>query len=134
MSQPLYTPLSQKRAQFSVSGRSTKQTPSQLTPRPSTSLTTSKASTGQAADSNAITVGVRVRPLSAQERAAGYHECARVDPDASNNQVWFTDKAGKSLKFHCDYVFTDQTSPSLPVAGRDGIVDPNCVGEQRFIT
>lgn len=142
------TPISQKRVQFSlnrggtVQPQSVPKTPlthpspvtkhgrlSTTTPTPKavpSSLATSSSSS--ASDSNAIAVGIRVRPLSAKERAQGYHESTFLDPDSNNTQIWVTDKSNKTLKFHCDFVITEQTSPNLPVTGVDGIVDPNIIG------
>lgn len=104
------------------------------TPTPSgkssstTSISTSHTSTLSSSDSNAIMVGIRVRPLCAKERAAGFHEATFVDPESNHTQLWVTDKSSKKIKFGGDFVITDQTSPNLPVAGVDGIVDPNIIG------
>lgn len=88
----------------------------------------SSSSTTSAADSNAITVGIRVRPLCTKERSSGCHECLFLDPDSDNTQIWVTDKSSKKLKFGGDFIISDQTSPNLPVTGNDGIVDPNIIG------
>lgn len=142
------TPLSQKRVQFSLSrvtsstitssyhSQNLMKTP---TPSPAPSkqrpLTTPKSQQQNnqlSSDSNAIRVGIRVRPLSTKERSQGYHDCTHIDSsDPNNTQIWVTDKSNKTSKFHCDFIITDQTSVNLPVAGNDGMVDPNIIGSSQ---
>lgn len=150
----IQTPLSQKRVQFSTNNRLmnsacrtptpassstdrlTQPSPLAKFPRLTTPTTNNKSnsiastssSTTNNSDSNSITVGIRVRPLCPKERNAGFHECTFLDPESNNTQIWLTDKSNKTHKFGGDFIITDQTSPNLPVTGKDGIIDPNIIG------
>ena len=57
-------------------------------------------------DTNLITVGVRVRPLNAKEKAAGYHNILRINEEKTELVV--NDRSNKHHTFSCDFVITNQ--------------------------